>query len=82
MLKAVSVCAGQRLLSQRHSARFPSVFSAEEAYIPANFNRRYNGPVRMRIALASSLNVPVSRRKRTVFVEDDVNGDQVEFEAR
>jgi hypothetical protein len=36
----------------------------------------------MRIALASSLNVPVSRRKRTVFVEDDVNGDQVEFEAR
>ncbi|MDR0556651.1 MAG: penicillin-binding protein 1C [Treponema sp.] len=36
----------------------PNVFGAGEAYIPANFNRRFNGPVRMRIALASSLNVP------------------------
>ncbi|MDR0708110.1 MAG: penicillin-binding protein 1C [Treponema sp.] len=36
----------------------PSVFGAGEAYIPANFNRRFNGPVRMRVALASSLNVP------------------------
>ncbi|MDR2447359.1 MAG: penicillin-binding protein 1C [Treponema sp.] len=36
----------------------PSVFGAGEAYIPVNFNRRFNGPVRMRVALASSLNVP------------------------
>ncbi|MDR0375384.1 MAG: penicillin-binding protein 1C [Treponema sp.] len=36
----------------------PSVFGAGEAYIPANFNRRFNGPARMRVALASSLNVP------------------------
>ncbi|MDR2783541.1 MAG: penicillin-binding protein 1C [Treponema sp.] len=36
----------------------PSVFGAREAYIPANFNRRFNGPVRMRVALASSLNIP------------------------
>ncbi len=36
----------------------PSVFGADEAYSPANFNRRFNGPVRMRVALASSFNVP------------------------
>ncbi|MDR2793326.1 MAG: transglycosylase domain-containing protein [Treponema sp.] len=35
----------------------PSVFGADEAYVPMNFNRRFNGPVRMRVALASSLNV-------------------------
>ena len=36
----------------------PTDFGAEEAYIPANFNNRFNGPVRLRVALASSLNVP------------------------
>jgi penicillin-binding protein 1C len=36
----------------------PTVFGSSEAYSPANFNRRFNGPVRFRIALASSLNVP------------------------
>ena len=36
----------------------PTVFGAGEAYSPANFNRRFNGPVRFRVALASSLNVP------------------------
>lgn len=36
----------------------PTVFGGTEAYIPMNFNRRFNGPVRLRIALASSLNVP------------------------
>ncbi|MDR0387625.1 MAG: transglycosylase domain-containing protein [Treponema sp.] len=36
----------------------PSVFGGNEAYIPANFNRRFNGPVRLRLALASSLNIP------------------------
>jgi penicillin-binding protein 1C len=36
----------------------PSVFGSSEAYIPANFNRRFNGPVRLRVALASSLNIP------------------------
>ncbi len=36
----------------------PSVFGGAQAYIPANFNRRFNGPVRLRLALASSLNVP------------------------
>jgi penicillin-binding protein 1C len=36
----------------------PTVFGGNEAYIPSNFDRRFNGPVRMRTALASSLNIP------------------------
>jgi penicillin-binding protein 1C len=36
----------------------PTVFGGGEAYIPSNFNRRFNGPVRFRVALASSLNIP------------------------
>jgi penicillin-binding protein 1C len=36
----------------------PTVFGGSEAYIPSNFNRRFNGPVRLRVALASSLNIP------------------------
>ena len=39
-------------------ADIPSEFGNETLYIPENFNNRYNGPVRMRIALASSLNIP------------------------
>jgi penicillin-binding protein 1C len=33
-------------------------FGGAEVYVPVNFNRRFNGPVRLRVALASSLNVP------------------------
>lgn len=36
----------------------PMEFGNEQLYIPLNFNNRYNGPVRLRTALASSLNVP------------------------
>ncbi|WP_455383489.1 penicillin-binding protein 1C [Salinispira pacifica] len=36
----------------------PTQFGGAEVYIPENFNRRFNGPVRLRTALASSLNVP------------------------
>jgi penicillin-binding protein 1C len=36
----------------------PNAFGSNEAYIPSNFNRRFNGPVRLRVALASSLNIP------------------------
>ncbi|MDR1587381.1 MAG: transglycosylase domain-containing protein [Treponema sp.] len=36
----------------------PTVFGGSEAYSPVNFNRRFNGPVRFRVALASSLNIP------------------------
>jgi penicillin-binding protein 1C len=36
----------------------PLEFGSSAVYIPLNFNKRYNGPVRLRVALASSLNVP------------------------
>ncbi|MCK4796288.1 MAG: transglycosylase domain-containing protein, partial [Spirochaetes bacterium] len=36
----------------------PFDFGDEDVYVPLNFNRRFNGPVRLRVALASSLNVP------------------------
>jgi penicillin-binding protein 1C len=36
----------------------PTIFGGSEAYSPSNFNRRFNGPVRLRLALASSLNIP------------------------
>ena len=39
-------------------ADVPTEFGNEKLYIPENFNNRFNGPVRARIALASSLNVP------------------------
>ena len=39
-------------------ADVPTQFGNEKLYIPENFNNRFHGPVRMRIALASSLNVP------------------------
>lgn len=39
-------------------ADIPREFGTERLYIPANFNNRFNGPVRFRIALASSLNIP------------------------
>jgi len=36
----------------------PTDFGGSEVYTPANFNNQFNGPVRLRQALASSLNVP------------------------
>ncbi len=33
-------------------------FGSSGVYVPLNFNNRYNGPVRFRTALASSLNIP------------------------
>ena len=36
----------------------PTDFGGSEVYTPANFNDQFNGPVRLRQALASSLNVP------------------------
>ncbi len=39
-------------------ADVPSEFGNEKLYIPENFNNRFNGPVRLRVALASSLNIP------------------------
>jgi len=39
-------------------ADIPKEFGNEKLYIPSNFNNRFNGPIRFRVALASSLNVP------------------------
>ena len=36
----------------------PMDFGFENLYVPQNFNNRFNGPVRFRVALASSLNIP------------------------
>lgn len=36
----------------------PMDFGSEEVYMPQNFDRRFHGPIRVRVALASSLNVP------------------------
>ncbi len=36
----------------------PLEFGSEQIYIPANFNDQYHGPLRIREALAASLNVP------------------------
>lgn len=47
----------------------PHVFGAEEAYILRNYTDSYAGPVRLRTALAASLNIPavhtVQQRTRT-----------------
>ncbi len=39
-------------------ADVPMDFGGGEAYVPLNFNNRFNGPVLFRTALASSLNIP------------------------
>jgi len=51
-------------------ADIPQEFGEEELYIPSNFNNRYNGPVRFRIALASSLNVPAVSILNTIGVDN------------
>ncbi len=51
----------------------PADFGAEEAYVPANFNNRFNGPVRLRVALASSLNVPAVHTLERVRVPQFVD---------
>ncbi len=39
-------------------ADVPMDFGSEQVYVPLNFNNQYNGPVLLRNALASSLNIP------------------------
>ncbi|ORC36891.1 hypothetical protein B4O97_04510 [Marispirochaeta aestuarii] len=36
----------------------PSAFGSEAVYLPENFSNTFHGPVRLRVALASSLNIP------------------------
>ncbi|HOV13340.1 MAG TPA: transglycosylase domain-containing protein [Spirochaetota bacterium] len=50
-----------------------SNFGGEEVYIPKNFNNRYNGPVRLRVALASSLNVPAVHTVTRIGVRNFVD---------
>lgn len=50
---------GQPLVSMNSVlADVPKEFGGRAVYIPRNFNNAYNGPVLLRTALASSLNVP------------------------
>ena len=51
-------------------ADIPQEFGEDKLYIPSNFNNRYNGPVRLRIALASSLNVPAVYVLNTLGVDN------------
>ncbi|HAK45178.1 MAG TPA: peptidoglycan glycosyltransferase [Spirochaeta sp.] len=48
----------------------PMSFGNEEIYIPQNFNQRYNGPVRLRTALSSSLNIPAVYLAEKMGVEN------------
>ena len=44
----------------------PLDFGGREIYVPMNFNNSFSGPVRLRVALGSSLNVPA------VYLLDDI----------
>lgn len=46
----------------------PLTFGAEHMYEPLNFNNAFHGPVRLRVALASSLNIPAVYTLNTVGV--------------
>lgn len=48
----------------------PKEFGSSNIYIPQNFNNRYNGPIRFRIALASSLNIPAVDLLNQIGVEN------------
>ena len=50
----------------------PTDFGSENVYVPSNFNLRFNGPVRLRVALASSLNVPAVHLITRVGVQNFV----------
>ncbi|MBN1647690.1 MAG: transglycosylase domain-containing protein [Spirochaetales bacterium] len=47
----------------------PMQFGRGELYLPMNFNNRYNGPVRLRVALASSLNIPAVYTLDTIGID-------------
>lgn len=58
----------------------PMRFGREQAYIPRNFNNRCNGPVRLRIALASSLNIPAVYLLNTIGIDTYVQKlEQLKF---
>ncbi|PKL23267.1 MAG: peptidoglycan glycosyltransferase [Spirochaetae bacterium HGW-Spirochaetae-3] len=51
----------------------PTDFGGAEVYVPANFNNQFNGPVRLRQALASSLNIPAVYTLERIGVEPFAN---------
>jgi penicillin-binding protein 1C len=51
-------------------ADIPASFGGGEIYIPQNFNNRFNGPVLLRQALASSLNIPAVELLYRLGVKD------------
>jgi len=51
----------------------PMEFGNREIYIPENYNERYNGPVRLSVALGSSLNVPAVYLLERIGVEAFLN---------
>ena len=50
--------------------RFPTL--ADEWYAPLNYNGRWNGPVRMRTALANSLNMPAVKALKLAGIENTI----------
>lgn len=54
-------------------ADIPSEFGSQKLYIPSNFNNRFNGPIRFRIALASSLNIPAVSILNELGVDNYLN---------
>ena len=50
-------------------ADIPTDYGASEVYVPRNFDRSYHGPVRLRTALASSLNIPATTTLEGLGVE-------------
>ena len=57
----------------------PMEFGFEKLYAPQNFNNRFNGPVRLRVALASSLNVPAVFLLNEIGIEKLNNNSFTEF---
>lgn len=51
----------------------PQQFGNKNIYIPGNFNNKFNGPIRTRIALASSLNIPAVTILDELSVETYLN---------
>ena len=47
----------------------PMEFGKDEIYVPENYNQRFNGPVRLAVALGSSLNVPAVYLAERIGVE-------------
>lgn len=54
-------------------ADIPQEFGSTKLYIPANFNNQFNGPVRLRVALASSLNIPAVSTLNDLGVNNYLN---------